>query len=147
MLSWNESTGAAPAARLAPPFAAEPPLDGPPKAAAKAIATTADRAAAPPGRVRAEDKRIINGHHDVNQLVPLKYKWAGENYLAACANHWMPQEVNMARDIALWKDPRGLTDDERRIVRRNLGFFVTADSLAANNIGLGTDRHIHALAV
>ena len=95
-------------------------------------------------RIRVEDKRVINGGTDVNQLVPFKYKWAWEKYLAACANHWMPQEVNMSRDIALWKDPNGLTEEERRIVRRNLGFFVTADSLAANNIVLGTYRHISA---
>ena len=76
--------------------------------------------------------------------MPFKYKWAWEKYLAACANHWMPQEINMSRDIALWKDPNGLTEDERRIVKRNLGFFVTADSLAANNIVLGTYRHITA---
>ena len=50
----------------------------------------------------------------------------------------------MERDIALWKDPAGLSDDERRLVKRNLGFFVTADSLAANNIVLGTYRHISA---
>ena len=92
----------------------------------------------------AADKRVINGQTDVNQLVPFKYKWAWEKYLATCANHWMPQEVNMNRDIALWKDPNGLTEDERRIVKRNLGFFVTADSLAANNITLGTYRHITA---
>ncbi|MDQ6639103.1 MAG: ribonucleotide-diphosphate reductase subunit beta, partial [Pseudomonadota bacterium] len=95
-------------------------------------------------RVKASDKRIINGATDVNQLVPFKYKWAWEKYLASCANHWMPQEVNMSRDIATWKDPNGLTEDERRIVKRNLGFFVTADSLAANNIVLGTYRHITA---
>jgi len=95
-------------------------------------------------RVKASDKRIINGQTDVNQLVPFKYKWAWEKYLASCANHWMPQEVNMTRDIALWKDPNGLTEDERRLVKRNLGFFVTADSLAANNIVLGTYRHITA---
>ena len=103
--------------------------------------------AAPTGaarRVNAADKRIINGQTDVNQLVPFKYKWAWEKYLATCANHWMPQEVNMTRDIALWKDPNGLTEDERRLVKRNLGFFVTADSLAANNITLGTYRHITA---
>ena len=76
--------------------------------------------------------------------MPFKYKWAWEKYLATCANHWMPQEVNMTRDIALWKDPNGLTEDERRIIKRNLGFFVTADSLAANNIVLGTYRHITA---
>lgn len=95
-------------------------------------------------RINAADKRIINGKTDVNQLVPFKYKWAWEKYLATCANHWMPQEVNMTRDIALWKNPNGLTEDERRLVKRNLGFFVTADSLAANNIVLGTYRHITA---
>ena len=95
-------------------------------------------------RVSAADKRVINGRTDVNQLVPFKYKWAWEKYLASCANHWMPQEVNMSRDIATWKDPNGLTDDERRVVMRNLGFFVTADSLAANNIVLGSYRHITA---
>lgn len=95
-------------------------------------------------RVQASDKRIINGQTDVNQLVPFKYKWAWEKYLAGCANHWMPQEINMSRDIALWKNPVGLSEDERRIVKRNLGFFVTADSLAANNIVLGTYRHITA---
>jgi ribonucleoside-diphosphate reductase beta chain len=96
------------------------------------------------GRVSVNDKRLINGAADVNQLVPFKYKWAWDKYLASCANHWMPQEVNMSRDIALWKSPNGLTDDERRLVKRNLGFFVTADSLAANNIVLGTYRHITA---
>ncbi|RDU94812.1 ribonucleotide-diphosphate reductase subunit beta [Trinickia dinghuensis] len=109
-----------------------------------AAAATAQPAAASEARVNVADKRIINGSTDVNQLVPFKYKWAWEKYLAGCANHWMPQEINMSRDIALWKDPNGLTEDERRIVKRNLGFFVTADSLAANNIVLGTYRHITA---
>jgi len=95
-------------------------------------------------RVRVEDKRVINGKADVNQLVPFKYKWAWDKYLSGCANHWMPQEINMSRDIATWKDPDGLTEDERLVVKRNLGFFVTADSLAANNIVLGTYRHITA---
>ena len=89
-------------------------------------------------RVNVADKRIINGQTDVNQLVPFKYKWAWQKYLDSCANHWMPQEINMNRDIALWKDPKGLSEDERRVIKRNLGFFVTADSLAANNIVLGT---------
>src|SRR5476651_227224 len=111
---------------------------------APAAPSASDIAAASAKRVNVADKRIINGKTDVNQLVPFKYKWAWEKYLAGCANHWMPQEVNMSRDIALWKDPNGLTDDERRIVKRNLGFFVTADSLAANNIVLGTYRHITA---
>jgi len=112
-----------------------------PAAGAHADESYSQRAASE-ARVRAEDKRIINCRADVNQLVPFKYKWAWDKYLSSCANHWMPQEVNMSRDIALWKDPQALSEDERRIVRRNLGFFVTADSLAANNIVLGTYRHI-----
>ena len=115
------------------------PLVAPTKSAPQATnADTRQR------RVNAADKRIINGQTDVNQLVPFKYKWAWEKYLATCANHWMPQEINMNRDIALWKSPGGLSEDERRIIKRNLGFFVTADSLAANNIVLGTYRHITA---
>jgi ribonucleoside-diphosphate reductase beta chain len=116
----------------------------PVQAQARTSAAAPSTPSATPQRVNAADKRIINGQTDVNQLVPFKYKWAWEKYLATCANHWMPQEVNMSRDIALWKDPNGLTDDERLIVKRNLGFFTTADSLAANNITLGTYRHITA---
>lgn len=122
--------------------------DDEPTSAQRAPQATGTPDAAPAAevakRVNADDKRIINGETDVNQLVPFKYKWAWDKYLAGCANHWMPQEVNMQRDIELWKNPNGLTDDERRLVTRNLGFFVTADSLAANNIVLGTYRHITA---
>ena len=93
-------------------------------------------------RIRVDDKRIINCRADLNQLVPFKYKWAWEKYLAGCANHWMPNEINMAADIALWKDPNGLTEDERIIIKRSLGFFATADSLVANNLVLAVYRHI-----
>src|SRR5438045_3787102 len=145
MLVWEEEVRnpptpiALPAARHEQrPVSSSPSSSSSAPLASKVAVTTAAR------RVNIADKRIINGQTDVNQLVPFKYKWAWEKYLATCANHWMPQEVNMSRDIATWKDPNGLTDDERRIIKRNLGFFVTADSLAANNIVLGTYRHITA---
>jgi ribonucleoside-diphosphate reductase beta chain len=93
-------------------------------------------------RIRVDDKKIINCRADLNQLVPFKYSWAWDKYLTACANHWMPNEINMAADIALWKDPQGLTDDERTIVKRSLGYFSTADSLVANNLVLAIYRHI-----
>lgn len=110
-------------------------------AAAPAATPTASTATPAVKRISADDKRVINGTTDVNQLVPFKHKWAWEKYLAQCANHWMPQEVNMQRDIEQWKTGQ-LTEDEMRLVKRNLGFFVTADSLAANNIVLGTYRQI-----
>ena len=93
-------------------------------------------------RIRVEDKKIINCPLDLNQLVPFKYTWAWDKYLAACANHWMPNEINMSADVALWKDPNGLTPDERIIVKRSLGFFSTADSVVANNLVLAVYRHI-----
>ncbi len=155
MLHWDDSTAtpSGPATGRMPDVS---PLLATtvPGTEARHAASVAQPAAKPPAeegysqraassaRVSAEEKRIINCRADVNQLVPFKYKWAWDKYLSSCANHWMPQEVNMSRDIALWKDPHGLSDDERRIVKRNLGFFVTADSLAANNIVLGTYRHI-----
>ena len=158
MLTWNDETSTQPVATPVPPGIVPgtqpvraatgvfgdtalptPGLTHAPAATAAAVTPDASQQ-----RVNVSEKRIINGKTDVNQLVPFKYKWAWEKYIASCANHWMPQEINMSRDIALWKNPNGLSDDERRIIKRNLGFFVTADSLAANNIVLGTYRHITA---
>ena len=93
-------------------------------------------------RVTVDDKKMINCRADLNQLVPFKYQWAWQKYLDGCANHWMPQEINMGADIALWKDSKGLTEDERTIVKRNLGFFSSADSLVANNLVLAVYRHL-----
>jgi len=158
MLTWNDETSTQPAATPVPPgilpgtqpvraatgvfgdtALPTPGLTHAPAATAAAVTPDASQQ-----RVNVAEKRIINGKTDVNQLVPFKYKWAWEKYIASCANHWMPQEINMSRDISLWKNPNGLSEDERRIIKRNLGFFVTADSLAANNIVLGTYRHITA---
>ncbi|SEL59159.1 ribonucleotide-diphosphate reductase subunit beta [Halomonas daqiaonensis] len=93
-------------------------------------------------RIEVDDKQMINARADLNQLVPFKYEWAWQKYLDGSANHWMPQEVNMNADIALWKSAEGLTADERRIVERSLGYFSTADSLVANNLVLALYRLI-----
>ena len=93
-------------------------------------------------RIRVDDKAIINCRADLNQLVPFKYEWAWKKYLDGSANHWMPEEIAMHDDIKLWNDPNGLTEDERKIVETNLGFFSTADSLVANNLVLAVYKHI-----
>jgi ribonucleoside-diphosphate reductase beta chain len=93
-------------------------------------------------RLQVDDKRMINCRADLNQLVPFKYDWAWQKYLDGCANHWMPQEVNMSADVALWRSQEGLSEDERRIVMRSLGYFSTADSLVANNLVLALYRLI-----
>lgn len=93
-------------------------------------------------RVDSDQKRLINCNAvDVNQLMPLKYKWAWEHYINGCANHWMPTEVPMSKDIELWKS-KNLSEEERFIIKRNLGFFATAESLVGNNIVLAIFRHV-----
>jgi ribonucleoside-diphosphate reductase beta chain len=164
MLSWDEyeettETPVAQAVRAAQPAA--PLADEPVPASsykpasnndalARAQQAIADLDPAPgleelamgAARVQVDDKRMINCRADLNQLVPFKYEWAWQKYLDGCANHWMPQEINMTADIALWKTPEGLTDDERTLVMRSLGYFSTADSLVANNLVLAIYRHI-----
>ena len=133
-----------------PPVAPEeprPPTPAPADALADAVALAAahldDESAIEHGeRVTVDQKAMINCRADLNQLVPFKYDWAWQKYLDGCANHWMPQEVNMTADVSLWKSEAGLSDDERTIVKRNLGFFSTADSLVANNLVLSVYRLI-----
>ena len=105
MLDWSEPTaGSHP--RL-PPLAVQLRL---PEPIEPASAPSTGAAAG----CRSTTSAMINCRADVNQLLPLKYKWAWEKYLAGCNNHWMPTEVSMQADIALWKSRDGLTEDERR---------------------------------
>ncbi|AOQ16075.1 ribonucleoside-diphosphate reductase [Chlamydia trachomatis] len=93
-------------------------------------------------RVNLNSKRLVNcSQVDVNQLVPIKYKWAWEHYLNGCANNWLPTEIPMGKDIELWKSDR-LSEDERRVILLNLGFFSTAESLVGNNIVLAIFKHV-----
>ncbi len=104
--------------------------------------THSEESSATNKRVNVSQKRLINCNQvDVNQLMPLKYKWAWEHYLNGCANHWMPTEVPMGKDIELWKS-KDLSEDERRVIMRNLGFFSTAESLVGNNIVLAIFKHV-----
>ena len=83
------------------------------------------------------DKQIINCQSDLNQLVPFKYRWAWDKYLAACAPiTGCPMKLTWLRMLRYGVILNGLTEDERIIMKRNLGFFSTADSLVANNLVL-----------
>ena len=63
-------------------------------APAPAAAQAGGAALAP---VRADDKRVIGGKADINQLAPFKYPWAWEFFLNANRNHWTPLEISMAQ--------------------------------------------------
>jgi ribonucleoside-diphosphate reductase beta chain len=93
--------------------------------------------------VNVNNRKIINGGDaDVMQLYPMKHHFAWEAYMAGNANHWLPTEISMQRDIEQWKSRDVLSEDERRAFETVLGFFTTADSIAANNIVLAVYKHI-----
>ncbi len=89
------------------------------------------------------EKTILNaGTTDPNKILPIKYKWARVHYKNGVNNNWTPDEVNMQKDFETWKDKNGLSDDERRLIMWNMGFFSTAESLTANNIVLSVYKHV-----
>lgn len=88
-------------------------------------------------------KPIINDKSiNPHQIIPLRYKWAREYYLCGIANNWVPEEISMLTDINQWKSNDVLSENERRMILRNLGFFSTAESLTANNIVLAAYKYI-----
>lgn len=94
-------------------------------------------------RVNINKRKIINGEDaDVIQLWPIKHKFAWEAYNVGNANHWLPTEISMQLDIEQWRASNVLTDDERHAFKTVLGFFTTADSIAANNIVLAIYKHV-----
>ena len=88
-------------------------------------------------------RRVINGGDaDVMQLYPMRHSFAWEAYNVGNANHWLPTEISMQKDIEQWKHPTLLTEDERKAFETVLGFFTTADSIAANNVVLALYKHV-----
>lgn len=88
---------------------------------------------------------LNNGTNDPNKILPMTYKWARTHYKNGVNNNWTPEEITMQNDIETWKKPEhlgGLTQDERRMILWNVGFFSTGESLTANNLVLTVYKHI-----
>jgi len=84
--------------------------------------------------VNPNDKRVINGMTDINQLAPFKYPWAWDYFLNANKNHWTPLDINMSQDIHDYHHK--LTTEERHVYENVLSYLTTSDILAMRNIGL-----------
>jgi ribonucleoside-diphosphate reductase beta chain len=85
---------------------------------------------------------IINATKtDPNKILPMTYSWARQHYKDGLANTWTPEEIPMQDDIEQWKSDL-LSEEERRLILWNLGFFSTAESLTANNIVLAVYNHV-----
>lgn len=78
----------------------------------------------------------------VNQILPHKNQFAWDIFIKGCANNWMPTEVSMQKDIEQWKSNAILSDDERLVVKRCLGFFAGSESLVANNLLLSIFKFV-----
>lgn len=84
--------------------------------------------------VRADDKRVVNGKTDINQLAPFKYPWAWEFWLNANRNHWTPLDINMSKDVHDYQ--HRLTLEEKHVYENVLSYLTTSDILAMRNVGL-----------
>lgn len=88
-------------------------------------------------------KQILNClATDPNKILPMKYHWARQHYKDGVANNWVPDEIPMQQDIEMWKSNTILSEEERRMIMWNLGFFSTAESLTANNIVIVVYKHV-----
>lgn len=70
----------------------------------------------------------------VNQILPHTNKWAWDLYKLGKNNNWTPEEVPMVKDVQNWKKNDVITDDERLLIKRCLGFFAGSESLVGNNL-------------
>ena len=94
-------------------------------------------------RVNINDRKVINGADgDVVQLWPIKHQFAWDAYNVGNSNHWLPTEISMQLDIEQWRSQTILSDEERHALKMVLGFFTTADSIAANNLVLAFYKHV-----
>jgi ribonucleoside-diphosphate reductase beta chain len=87
-------------------------------------------------------KRVVGGRETLAfNLLPLKYGWAYELYRTMKANHWEPEDVQMAKDIEQWRDPRALSEIDRWIVRMGIGYFSAAEGIVGDNV-IGVVREL-----
>ena len=77
----------------------------------------------------------------VNQILPHKHEFAWDLFLKGVANNWSPAEVNMSIDIDQWKSGE-LSEDEKLLVKRCLGFFAGTESLVGNNLLLTVNKWV-----
>lgn len=133
MLNWDDPltpTAARQAAEPGPAVAATSPE----------VASAVPAAGANP--VRAEDKRVVNGMTDINQLAPFKYPWAWKYFLNANKNHWTPLDINMAQDVHDYHHK--LTVEERHVYENVLAYLTTADILAMRNVAIAVMEKMSA---
>ncbi len=93
-------------------------------------------------RVNNMSKILDKNKSGVSQLIQSQNTWAIDLWRKGCANHWMPQEVDMSTDIKQWKNNGFITEDEKLLVKRTLGLFAMGESMVSNSIDTVEYRYI-----
>ncbi|MDQ7075129.1 MAG: ribonucleotide-diphosphate reductase subunit beta [Gammaproteobacteria bacterium] len=134
MLNWDDPlANAKPASSTKTSAVAETTENSAP-AIENSSTPTANKAPQGLQPVNPDDKRVVNGKTDINQLAPFKYPWAWSYFLNANKNHWTPLDVNMTQDIHDYHHK--LTAEERHVYENVLSYLTTSDIMAMRNIGL-----------
>ena len=136
MLNWDDPLSPTINAPTPAPAAVEPDNN----AATTAVEDAATAASMKP--VNPDDKRVINGMTDINQLAPFKYPWAWDYFLNANKNHWTPLDINMTQDLHDYQHK--LTLEEKHLYENVLSYLTTSDILAMRNIGLAVMEKMSA---
>lgn len=86
----------------------------------------------PGGDTEVRDRRMIGGNTtNLNDFNNLKYPWTSDWYRQAMNNFWIPEEINLGRDV---KDYPRLPAAERRAYDKILSFLVFLDSIQTANL-------------
>jgi len=89
------------------------------------------------------NRKVINGNDDgLMQVSPLKHQFADDIFRIMLKNTWVPQEVQMAKDIEMWNSSDFLTEREREVYKRSLAFVSNLDGLQTNNLVINICKHI-----
>ncbi len=144
MLNWDDPIAAAGNRNTMPQGAGADPVTGRAPAATPAATDAPLDLPLPTDLkpVNPDDKRVVNGMTDINQLAPFKYPWAWEYFLNANRNHWTPLDINMNQDVQDYH--HRLTTEERHVYENVLSYLTTSDILAMRNIGLAVMEKMSA---
>ncbi len=136
MLNWDDPLSS----KINTPAPAPAVVEADNNAATAAVEDAAAAASMKP--VNPDDKRVINGMTDINQLAPFKYPWAWDYFLNANKNHWTPLDINMTQDLHDYQHK--LTLEEKHLYENVLSYLTTSDILAMRNIGLAVMEKMSA---
>ncbi|RZK87600.1 MAG: hypothetical protein EOO66_19730 [Methylobacterium sp.] len=76
---------------------------------------------------------LLDPSSDRLALFPIKEPLLWDMYTKAKQSFWVPEEIDLSHDLGHWQS---LTEDERRFLKRVLGFFNSADQIVVENLAV-----------